>query len=94
MLLNFILNPDMTSLKKKKTLMKEREGSNLCDGCKHFLQHCIGLSSSSNTCLNVETSSTGTGNKSVSEVKMWEIESYSLLIKLHNQFYISFNQLD
>jgi len=44
-------------------------GPNLCDGCKHFLQHCIGLSSSPNTGLDVKTSGTGAGNKSAMEVK-------------------------
>lgn len=43
----------------------ERKGANLCDGCKHFLQHCIGLSSSSGACLDVEALGTWAGNKPV-----------------------------
>lgn len=50
------------------------ERSNLRDGCKHFLQHCTGLSSSSNAGLNVEAPRAGAGNKPV-EVKTGETVS-------------------
>lgn len=43
----------------------ERKAANLCDGREHFLQHCIGLSSSSDACLNVEALGTWAGNKPV-----------------------------
>lgn len=45
------------STKKKK--------KDLCNGCKHFFQDCIGLGSPCNARMDVETLGTRTGDKSV-----------------------------
>lgn len=44
--------------------------SDLCDGCKYFLEHCVGLCSASDTWLDVKPLGAGAGNESVAQVNI------------------------
>lgn len=60
----------------------------LCNGCKHFLQHSIGLSSACNARLNVEALGTGTRNTSVRDKHVGD-EGHTIVIQCEIQYHDS-----
>lgn len=60
----------------------------LCNGCKHFLQHGIGLGSACNARLNVEALGTGTRNTSVRDKHVGD-EGHTIVIQCEIRYHDS-----